>query len=154
MNPSFHAFAVHTPIGISLVLPIVIALLAFFVLRRRTDKRVWWIVVFLATAVTVGAFVASSSGEVERESLRPGVEVRALDAHESAGDRLVLASCALTALALVAGLQKNEARHPIFYGASFLLSLLVAAAALNAGMLGGELVYRHHAATYRSDSAR
>ncbi|MBK8169057.1 MAG: hypothetical protein IPK60_01780 [Sandaracinaceae bacterium] len=146
---SFHAFAVHLPMGLSIFAPLLFGMLAWLVGWRGVDARAWWIAVLVAWVVMGGAFVASSSGEEEREGLRQGIAAAPLDAHESAADRFTLATCALALLTLVAQVMRDQRRRRLLYVASVILAFAVAAAALRTGQLGGALVYEHGATSFR-----
>lgn len=148
---SFHAFAVHAPIGLSLLAPFVCALLTFLILRRGVDKRAWWVAVLVAVSIAIGSFVASSSGDTERHVLREGVPAAALDEHEAAGNWVVISSCVFSLACLVGALDRNEKRRKIVMIASIVLACHVASTTIRTGYLGGKLVYEHNAAAFRHD---
>lgn len=146
---SFHAFAIHVPIGLSLIAPFVCALLAFLILRRGLDRRVWWLAVLVASTIAVGSFVASSSGDTERHSLRDGAPMALVDEHEAAGDWVVISSCVVAIVSLVAALDRNEKRRKILMIVSAVIACHTASTTIRTGYLGGKLVYEHNVTAFR-----
>lgn len=140
-----HPAVVHFPIVLALALPVA-AVSALWVARRRADARHAWAVVVILGALLLGAsWLAVQTGEAQEEVVEAVVAETPLEAHEEAGERfLILSGIAfgLIALGLLPGTAGRSAR---IVGAAAALGLTVAG--WSVGHTGGELVYRHGAAS-------
>lgn len=146
-----HPVVVHFPLVLAVLLPL-FALGALLVIRRGSDaRRAWGIPAILAAALVASAWVALRTGEGEEERVEQVVSEAALHSHEESAERLLVLSGVLFLIA-AAGLLRGDigraARLITVVG-----SVGVAAAAVQVGALGGELVYRHNAASAYADPA-
>lgn len=146
-----HPAVVHFPIVLAFLLPIS-ALVALWAIRRGADRlRAWAIPVALAAGLTLSAFVALRTGEAEEDRVEAVVAENVLHAHEEAAERfLVLSGVVLliAAIGLIGGTVGTAARVLATAG-----SLAVVVAGYAVGDAGGDLVYRHGAASAYVDSA-
>jgi hypothetical protein len=147
-----HPVVVHFPLVLMFLLP-VFAIGAIWAVRRGTGARRAWAVPFaLSAALAVSAFMALRTGEAEEDRVEAVVSDAVLDEHEEAAERFLVLSGVLLLVAaagLVAGDFGRAARYLTVAG-----SLGIAAAGVQVGAAGGELVYRHNAAsTYTATSA-
>lgn len=140
-----HPLVVHFPIVLSVLLPIS-ALVALWAIRRGTTPRwAWSLPLAVAVALTVSAYVAIETGENEEDRVEQVVGDDPIHGHEEAAERFLVLSGVLL---LVAGLGLaprtvgEAARIVTVVGAVVLMG-----AGAQVGHSGGELVYRHGAAS-------
>ncbi len=143
-NP-LHPAIVHFPIALVVLLPF-FALGALWAIRRGASaRRAWLLPTALAAALTVSAFVALRTGQAQGEKVERVVSERVVDEHEAAAERFLVLSGVLLVIAgvgLAGGVVGRSARLVSTVGA---LGLLVAG--VQVGKSGGELVYKHGAAS-------
>ncbi len=146
-----HPAIVHLPIAIALLIP-VFSILGILAIRSDLlPRRVWWGVVLLQALLAGSAWLATETGENEEERVERVLEHDLIHEHEEAAERLLL----LAAIGLVPvglGLWAGR-RGAIGRLLHVLLALVVVAAAISTGRLGGELVYQHGAASAYTESA-
>ena len=146
MLPSpLHPAVVHFPVVLAVLLPIFAAGALWTIRRGSTPRKAWTIPVGLALALTLSSWVAVLTGEAQDERVESVVAEQPLEAHEEAAEAFLTASAVLAALTiagLIGGRPGGAARMLATVGAA---ALVVAAARV--GHSGGELVYRHGAAS-------
>ena len=140
-----HPAVVHFPIVLGFALPI----LAAYVLWRMHDgapSRAWGPVVLLAVLTWASAFVAGRIGEGDEERVEAVLASEdPLHEHEEAAEMFLLVSGIVAGVALLGlapGVVGRTARLLALVGAALGL-----AAVTRTGYLGGELAYRHGAAS-------
>ena len=146
-----HPAVVHFPVVLAVLLPI-FAAVALFTIRRGTPfRRAWAAPVALVLALAASSWVAVQTGEGQEERIEQVVAEPPLEAHEEAAELFLTLTAAL-ALVVVAGLARGRiggvARVAATAGAFALVTL-----AAWVGHTGGELVYRHGAASAYADPA-
>lgn len=149
-----HPFAVHLPLALAVLLPFVALPVAVAARRRELRASTWVALATLEMLLVVSSFVAMQTGEAEEERVEQVVGRQAVHVHEEAAEAFLWSTVLALALALAA-LRFAVARVFLLPGLA-LTQLLVAALALRAGQLGGELVYKHGAANaylYQRDDA-
>lgn len=139
-----HPMVVHFPIALVVLLPLV-ALGALLLIRRgAVARRTWAVPVVFAGALAASSWVALQTGEQEEDRVEAVVSEAAIHAHEEAGERFLVLSGVLFAVAaagLIGGTVGTAARLASTVGAAALI-----VAGVQVGHAGGELVYRHGAA--------
>jgi uncharacterized membrane protein len=140
-----HPAIVHFPIVLAILLPISASVTLWAIRRRGSATGLWAVPFALAAALTLSVWVAMRTGEAQEERVEDVVGEQVLHAHEEAAERLL----ALTGVVLVvafAGFARGTigtaSRFVAFAGS---LAAMVAGAAV--GKSGGDLVYRHGAAS-------
>lgn len=146
MIPSpLHPAVVHFPIVFAVLLPLV-AVGALWAIRRGTaPRRAWAFPVAVAGALAISAFVAVRSGEAQQERVERVVSDRPLESHEEAAELFLVLSGVLLLVAgigLAPGVAGRAARMVGTVGTVVLLG-----AGYQVGASGGDLVYRHGAAS-------
>jgi uncharacterized membrane protein len=140
-----HPAVVHFPIVLMFLLPLA-ALAALWYGRKHSERRgAWVLTTALAGALTLSAWVAVETGERDEEGVEQVVPEPALETHEEAAERFLLLSAGVLVIAgagLLHGRLGSAARLATTAGA---LGLVAAGAMV--GHSGGELVYRHGAAS-------
>lgn len=140
-----HPALIHFPLVLGLLLPVIAVATLWAIRRGAGAARAWSIMVAAAVALAAGSWVAVETGEREEERVERVVPAGALERHEEAGERSLLLSgllAALTATGLLGGRVGRTARLGATIGA-----LALAGAAVQVGHSGGDLVYRHGAAS-------
>lgn len=140
-----HPAVVHLPVALAMLIPL-LGLLAAFVIRQGWLPVRSWLAILLLQVVMIGSGVlAHETGEHEEERVEKVVAERLIEAHEEAAGRFMWVAGAALLVSLV-GLMQDR-RGEIARFASVAVSLAALAAIGSAGHLGGELVYKHGAAS-------
>lgn len=146
-----HPAVVHFPLALAALTP-AFALLAWIAIARLGQPRsVWAGVVLLAALLAGSAWLAVETGEDEEERVEEVVAERYVEAHHESADRVPWLGAATAVVALL-GLVRGR-WGAIGRGATLVVSLVTLVAAVDAGRLGGELVYEHGAASAYTGAA-
>jgi uncharacterized membrane protein len=146
-----HPAIVHLPIALAVLIPGFAILGIWLISKDFLPPRSWSLIVLLQALLVCFGWLALETGEDQDDRVERVVAERHIEAHEEAAERfLLLAGIGL--LANAAGLlpQRNGSVGRI---AGTLASLVVLAAGVSVGRLGGELVYQHGAANAYIDNA-
>ena len=143
-----HPAAVHVPLGLALVLPLLAIALVWTIWRRGLPHGAWAIALGLQVLLTATGFVAVQSGERDEEVVEAVVPEAALETHEERGELFAwwnVGVLAFTLLPLV--LVRAGSASRLRLEALALVGMLGASVlAYRTGSAGGELVYIHGAA--------
>lgn len=143
-NP-LHPAVVHFPIVLAFLLPL-FAIGALVAIRKGARPlRAWSLPLAVGAALTLSSWVAVQTGESQDERVERVVGNAPLETHEEAAELFLTLSGVLllvSAAGLVRGVVGRAGRIVGTVGA---IALVVAAAQV--GHTGGELVYRHGAAS-------
>lgn len=145
MPDPLHPAIVHFPIVLATLLPISAIAVLLAMRGGRVSRRLWLIPVVLAAVLAGSAWLAVRTGEAQESRVEHVVGEDVLHAHEEAGERflvLVGALALVMAVGLAGGALGTAGRLVSTVGA-----VALAAVALQVGASGGELVYRHGAAS-------
>jgi uncharacterized membrane protein len=137
-----HPALVHLPIGIAFLLPLLALGIATGMWRQWLPKSAWLIVCLTSGLGVATGFSAANQGEVEERRVESFVSKAAIHEHEDAADTFVWSLVAMTVVASAAFFALKSQR--VFQVASLVLAVMYfvpLAAALNAGRLGGKLVF-------------
>jgi uncharacterized membrane protein len=140
-----HPAVVHFPIVFTFLLPLAAGFAIWRIRRGAQVLRAWPLTVVLAAALSISAWVAVETGERDEDGAERIVGDAPMHGHEEAAERFLLLSGGLLAVA-GAGLLRGRV------GALTRLAAAVGAVGMVAvgaqvGHSGGELVYRHGAAS-------
>ena len=140
-----HAAVVHFPIAFAMLLPLV-AVVALIAIRRGGSVRQWWgIVLAVMLGLAVSSFAAVRTGDADEDRVERTVGEQPMHTHEEAGERFLLLTGALLALS-AGGLLSNRVGSGLrLLGSVATVGIVVAG--WQVGHSGGELVYRHGAAS-------
>lgn len=148
-NP-LHPSIVHLPVALAVLLPL-LSIGAAIAARRGTAWKRWGIVVLSAALMTASGWVAQETGEDEEDKVEEVVSRRIIHEHEERAEAFVLGAGVLTVVAaagMLAGPIGMTARVAATLGSVVVLGL-----GYRVGHSGGELVYKHGAASaYVTDS--
>lgn len=143
-NP-LHPAVVHFPIVLAFLLPL-FAIGALVAIRKGARPlRAWSLPLAVGAALTLSSWVAVETGEQQDERVERVVPEQPLETHEERAELFLTLSGVLllvSATGLVRGVVGRAGRITATVGA---IALVVAAAQV--GHSGGELVYRHGAAS-------
>jgi uncharacterized membrane protein len=143
-NP-LHPAIVHFPIVLALLLPAFIGGALWSIRRGVVVRRAWLVPTAVATALVASAWLSVQTGEAQSERVEQVVDAAPLDTHEDLAEAFLTASAAmavLTVAGLLRGTPGRTARVLTGIGSIALAGLVV-----RVGHTGGELVYRHGAAS-------
>jgi len=149
-NP-LHPAIVHFPIVFAVLLPLVALGTLWWIRRGAAARRAWALPFALAGTLTLSAFIAVRSGQAQVERVESAVGERPLETHEEAAELFLVLSGVLlgvTGVGLAPGLAGRAARVVATLGAIGLLGV-----GYRVGASGGELVYRHGAASVYASHA-
>lgn len=141
-----HPSVVHVPLGLAFVLPLVAAGLAFALWRRALPRSAFLVVLGLQTVLVGAGIVAMKLGERDGKQVEHVVAERLIEAHEERAEAFVWAAALVLAGAVAVLVVPARAAGPLA-AAVAAGTLAVAALGAAAGHAGGELVYRHGAAS-------
>jgi len=146
-----HPAIVHMPIAIALLVPIFALVTAVGIWRRWLPPQSWGVVLLLQVLLVWSAWLAVETGEHEEERVEHFVAERHIEAHEEGAERFLgVAGAVLFVIGsgLLPGRFGGAGRGIAVVAALFVLGL-----GAQVGHTGGELVYRHGAASaYVADS--
>jgi uncharacterized membrane protein len=150
MPDPLHPAVVHLPIALAVLIP-GLALLGIFLIHKGFLPSRSWAAIVLLQALLVGSgWLALETGEEQEERVERVVAERHIETHEEAAERfLLLAGIGL--LASAAGLLPRSAGS-VGRGVGTLVAFGVLAAGVSVGHSGGELVYKHGAASAYVDA--
>lgn len=146
-----HPAVVHLPIALAVLMPLLAAVAIAAIARGFAPARAWWAAVALQALLVGSAWLALETGEAEEERVEKVVAERYVDAHHDAAEWFLGVAGAAALLMAVGVLPDRPGRIGRILGA--LASLVVLATAVRTGHLGGELVYRHGAASAYTESS-
>ena len=142
-----HPALVHLPLGLAFVLPIVAIVLLLRPWADRAQRGAWHVLAALQLLVAVSAFAAMRTGEAEEERVENVVPESKIEAHEERAESFLVLASLGALLTAAASATPKPALARIVGGAAAIVLLGAAGAGVLTGKAGGELVYRHGAAT-------
>ncbi len=140
-----HPAVVHLPIALAVLIPALALLAAVAIRSNHVPPRTWVGIVLLQALLVGSGWMALETGEEQEDRVEEVVAERYIEDHEEQAERFqVVAGLALAVVAagLLPGLAGGMARW-----ASVVAALAVLGAGAQVGHSGGELVYRHGAAS-------
>jgi uncharacterized membrane protein len=140
-----HPAVVHFPIVLCTFLPLVAAAALWAIHTGRLRSSAWLGVVALQALLVVSAWVAVETGESEEDRVERIVAESTIEEHEESAERFLLMAGLALPLAAAGLLRGNAGAAARAVGVVAFLGVL--GAGLVTGHRGGELVYRHGAAT-------
>jgi uncharacterized membrane protein len=140
-----HPAVVHLPIALAFIVPLLAAGVWLAIRGGVLPERTWALVAALQILFAGSAWVAIETGENEEERAERVVAEERIEEHEEAAERLAIAA-SVVAVVIAAGLLPDRIGRAA-RALGTLASFAVVAAAVAAGHSGGELVYRHGAAS-------
>ena len=146
MHVPFHPMIVHFPMALTFVLPFLILIFAYMIKINKMTPRGWLIIVGLQLVVTITGYVSLESGETEEHTVSKVVAKDYIHAHEESAEIFVGSTVIALVVSVAAFFIRKELQFPIKLGIA-VISLVSCYLAFKTGTLGGELVYKHGAAS-------
>ena len=146
-----HPAVVHLPIALAVLMPLIAIACLIAIAKDLVPARAWWAVALLQILLAGSAWLAVETGEADEERVEKVVEEHYIHEHHDAAEWF-LALAGAGAVLMGAGLLPDR-RGRVGRMVGALASLVVLATAVRTGHLGGELVYRHGAASAYTGSA-
>jgi uncharacterized membrane protein len=140
-----HPAVVHLPIALAVLIPVLAAAFVLAIATGLLPARAWLLVVLLQIGLAASAWVAIETGDADEERVERVVAEQYIEPHEEAAEQLLIAA-AVTALLMAVGLLPERLGRTARI-AGTLAALVVFVSAVRVGHSGGELVYRHGAAS-------
>jgi len=131
---------------VAAVAPLIAAGLAAALARGLVDKRTWAVVIVLQAIVVLGGFAAMNTGEAEEETVERVVDERWIEEHEERAEPFVW-SAGITLVLATSVLVLGPARIATAAAATVLGTVVTLVLAYRVGHAGGELVFKHGAAS-------
>jgi uncharacterized membrane protein len=143
-----HPLIVHLPLALAVLLPFLAAGAILSWWRGwLPGRRAWTVVVVLQALLTVSAWAALRTGEAEEERVEGTIAESVLESHEEAAKAFLGATAGVLVMTVLAFSIPGE-RVPRLVAALALAGMVIGTfLAVRVGRAGGELVYRHGAAT-------
>jgi uncharacterized membrane protein len=142
-----HPKLVHLPIALAVLMPLISTGLLLAWWRGALQRRTWILAIALQGLLVVSGVLASQTGEADEERAEQVVAEAAIEAHEAAAQTFVVASAAVLAIVLVAGVIRRESIARGFAALGVVGTVVVLGLGYRVGDAGGRLVYEHGAAT-------
>jgi len=149
MDGLLHPFIVHLPLGLAILAPLLILLLAVLEGKGKLTPSAWLAVLLVQVLLTAGSLAAMKSGEGEEERVERALPEAVLHVHEEAAELFLWGGVAGLVLAVVMVLPLGAGLRRVVPFLLLGVSLVTLALGLRTGKFGGELVYRHQAPAAR-----
>ncbi|QQR90175.1 MAG: hypothetical protein IPJ88_18890 [Myxococcales bacterium] len=143
----FHPKLVHLPVALGVLMPLITTGLLIAWWRKWLPARSWVIALILQAMLLGSGIMGMRSGEAEEERVEEIVSEHLIEEHEEAAEAFVWGSGIVLALMLVAFVAANKKAGLPLAAVATLGTLVVFGLGYRTGQAGGELVYRHGAAT-------
>lgn len=140
-----HPAVVHLPIALAILIPGFALAGTYLIYRGLLPPRSWALVVVFQALLVGSGWLALETGEEQEERVERVVAERHIEAHEEAAERFLL--LAGIGLLLAAGGVLPGRTGAVGRVAGALATVAVLVAGISVGHSGGELVYKHGAAS-------
>lgn len=143
----FHPTVVHIPIALGVLMPLIAGGIVLAWWRKWLPARSWALVVALQVVLLGSGIAGLRTGEAEEDRVERVVPEQAIEDHEEAAEIFVWSSGGVLGVMLLGLLVlRRKAALPIAAAAT-LGTLAVLGLGVRTGHAGGELVYKHGAAS-------
>lgn len=152
MQVPVHPLIVHFPIVLTFILPILIVVFAYMIRINKATPKSWLIIIGLQLAVVITGYISLETGETEEHTVEKVVAKSIIHEHEEAAEIFVGSTVLALVLSIGAFFIRKEIGFPVKLGIAA-LTLVSCYLAYRTGLLGGELVYKHGAASAYTESS-
>jgi hypothetical protein len=142
-----HPAIVHFPLGLAMLLPLLAAGFAWAIWTGRLGSRAWLAIVALQGLLVGSALVAINTGGSQEDLVEQVVPEQALHQHEEFAEQFVWGSGVAMVLSALVLLGRRSTLSRGLAAAAVLATVAVAGLGIRVGHAGGQLVYRHNAAS-------
>lgn len=146
MQVPLHPMIVHFPMALTFLLPVLIIVFAYMIKVNKMTPKAWLIIVGIQLAIVASGYVALETGETEEHTVEKVVSKDLIHDHEEAAEIFVGSTVLALVLSIGVFFIRKEFQFPIKLGIA-LIGLVSCYLAYKTGTLGGELVYKHGAAS-------
>lgn len=146
-----HPAIVHLPMAFVVLLPITVAVALWVIRRGGAPFKVWSVAAALHAALVLSTWASLASGSDAEERVEDVVAHAPLESHEEAAEAFLTMTVAALAVSLV-GLRRDRAGM-IARGVAGVGTLVLFGAGWQVGHSGGQLVYKHGAASAYTDAS-
>jgi len=152
MQVPLHPMIVHFPLVLAFILPILILIFAYMIKINKMTPNGWLVIIGLQLAVVISGYVSLETGENEEDTVARVVSKDYIHEHEEAAEIFVGSTVIGLVLSIGVFFIRNEFQFPIKLGIA-IIGLISCYQGYQTGLLGGELVYKHGAASaYTTDA--
>lgn len=140
-----HPAIVHLPIGLALAAPFFAAGAMWAIRRGVSRKKAWGLTLVILALLVVTAYIGLATGEADEHVVEAVISERLIDVHEEAGKlffSITLGVLVAGGVGLASGSVGRTARILTLAG-----TIAAVVSAWVTGHTGGDLVYRHGAAS-------
>lgn len=140
-----HPAVVHFPLVLAFLFPLFVGGALWSMRRGTSARRAWLLPTIVAAALAGSAWLSVETGESQGERVERVVGERAMESHEELAETFLTVAAIVAAVAaagLATGLVGRAARALTVVG-----SLALVGVVIPVGHTGGQLVYRHGAAS-------
>lgn len=142
----WHPVVVHLPLALAVLVPVLVAVVLFGILKCSWPRSTWYAVVLFCAMGAGSGFMALETGEDVEDPVEEVVSKDLIHEHEGAAEWFARGLWILFFASLLpVALRKKPATWP--YYPTFILALWVLAMGIRTGHTGGSLVYKHNAAS-------
>lgn len=142
-----HPKLVHLPMALAVLMPLLTGGLLLAWWRGWLPKRTWVVACAAQALLLASGWLAMRTGERDEERVERLVPESILEAHEEAAETFVWGSGLVLALALLPLVLRDSRASRLLALGTFAGTAVVLVLGVGVGQAGGELVYRHGAAT-------
>jgi uncharacterized membrane protein len=142
-----HPVVVHLPMALAVLIPILSFGVIWWAARSPSAFAAWKIVIAAYVILIGTGLIAMKTGENEEEVVESKVGESLIESHEEKAEIFLWAAGVAAVLAIGAGLVRTDSARRSLMWASSLGSLVVAGTGAWTGHAGGEMVYKHGAAS-------
>lgn len=145
----FHPKLVHVPMALAVLMPLIAGGLFVSWWRGWLPARAWLVAVLLQAALVVSGAIAMNTGETDEEKVEKVLSERLIKEHEERAEAFTWTGGGVLLLmvgALVGSLKSRNAAVAVAAAAT-VGTVVVFVLGYRTGEAGGELVYKHGAAS-------
>lgn len=146
MQVPLHPMIVHFPVAFTFIFPILVIVFAYMIKINKMTPKGWLVIVGLQLAVVITGYVSLETGETEEHTVEKVVSKDLIHDHEEAAEIFVGSTVLALVLSIGVFFIRKEFQFPIKIGIA-VIGLVSCYLGYKTGTLGGELVYKHGAAS-------
>lgn len=148
-----HPALVHFPIALAVLMPLIALFILIGIRKNLFNSRVWLIVIFVQSLFAISTIVAVRTGGNEEETVEKIVAEKYIEAHEELAEKVPWAAGVIL-LFTILGCLKSDKFSTSFQIFSIISMFALGGLVLKVGHSGGELVYKHNAASAYQPEAK
>lgn len=147
-----HPGVVHIPLALAIVLPIISVLFLYLFKKGKVQRLTWAFVITLHILLTSGALGSIKTGELDEDKVKQVVTKEIIHEHEEKAETFMAATVVALIFSLITMFTKTVKHFRVAAHTTVGVQIVVLGLALIVGHSGGELIYKHGAASAHVDS--